>query len=53
VTSEAVGRAVDEAFTTGGAVLFGVRSLASIRDVILDALVARGARGAPREPRSG
>jgi hypothetical protein len=32
-----VGGAVDEAFTTGGATLFGVRTLASIRDVILAA----------------
>jgi hypothetical protein len=32
-----VGRAVDEALTTRGAITFGVRSLTSIRDVILDA----------------
>ena len=32
-----VGRAVDEALTTGGAITFGVRSLASIRDVIVEA----------------
>jgi hypothetical protein len=32
-----IDRAVDEAFTTGGATIFGVRSLASIRDVILAA----------------
>ena len=32
-----VGRIVDEALTTGGAVTFGVRSLASIRDVIVEA----------------
>lgn len=35
-----VGRAVDEALTTRGAVTFGVRSLASVRDAILDALRA-------------
>jgi hypothetical protein len=38
-TADDVGRAVDEAFTTRGAVLFGVRSLASIRDVIVDAMM--------------
>ncbi len=37
-SADAIGRAVDEAFTTRGAVLFGVRSLASIRDVVLAAL---------------
>jgi hypothetical protein len=39
-TADDVGRAVDEAFTTRGAVLFGVRSLASIRDVVVAALEA-------------
>ena len=32
-----VGRAVDDALGTGGAITFGVRSLASIRDVIVEA----------------
>ena len=35
--AEDVGRAVDDALTTGGAVTFGVRSLETLRDVILDA----------------
>ncbi len=38
-TVEDVGRHVDEALTTGGAITFGVRSLASIRDVVVEALV--------------
>ena len=33
----AIDRAVDEAFTTGGATIYGVRSLTSLRDVILRA----------------
>ena len=41
---DAFGALVEEAFTTRGAVLFGVRSLASIRDVLVEA--AR--LGAPR-----
>ncbi len=32
-----VGRAVDDALTTGNAITFGVRSLTSIRDVLLEA----------------
>lgn len=35
-TEEEVGRVVDEALTTGGAITFGVRSLTSIRDAILE-----------------
>jgi hypothetical protein len=35
---EDVGRMVDDALTTHGAVTFGVRSLASIRDVIVEAV---------------
>ncbi len=34
---DAIGALVDDAFTTRGAVLFGVRSLASIRDVLVEA----------------
>jgi hypothetical protein len=37
-SADQVGDAVDRALTTGGAVVFGVRSLASIRDAIVDAL---------------
>jgi len=36
-TAEDVGRAVDDAFTKRGAFLFGIRSLTSIRDVIVEA----------------
>ena len=36
-TADDVGRVVDAALTTHGAVTFGVRSLASIRDVIVEA----------------
>jgi hypothetical protein len=36
-SADDVGRLVDEALTTRGAVTFGVRSLASIRDVIVEA----------------
>lgn len=36
-SSDDVGRVVDAAMTEGGAVLFGVRSLASIRDAIVQA----------------
>ncbi|MBX3205624.1 MAG: hypothetical protein KF764_11190 [Labilithrix sp.] len=39
-SEDEIGRAVDAALTTGGAVTFGVRSLASLRDVIVDALRA-------------
>jgi hypothetical protein len=35
--ADAIGLAVDEAFTTRGAIVFGVRALASIRDVLVDA----------------
>ncbi|MBX3216226.1 MAG: hypothetical protein KF850_29575 [Labilithrix sp.] len=37
-SEEQVGRAVDEALTTHGAVTFGVRAFASLRDVIVAAL---------------
>jgi hypothetical protein len=37
-TPDEIGRAVDEALTTAGAITFGVGSLASIRDAIVDAL---------------
>ena len=40
-----VGRIVDESLTKGGAVTFGVRSLTSIRDVILEARSAPEDRG--------
>jgi hypothetical protein len=36
-SADDVGRAVDESLTTGGAITFGVRSLTSIRDVIVEA----------------
>ena len=36
-TETEIGRIVDESLTTGGAVTFGVRSLLSIRDVIVEA----------------
>jgi hypothetical protein len=35
---DAVGREVDEALTTAGAIVFGIKSLGSIRDVIVAAL---------------
>lgn len=41
---DAVGRLVDEALTSRGAVTFGVRSLASIRDVIVAARTSLGGR---------
>jgi hypothetical protein len=45
-SSDDVGRAVDESLATGGAVTFGVRSLVTIRDVIVEAL-----RHQPKPPR--
>jgi hypothetical protein len=40
-SEEDIGRTVDEALTMNGAVVFGVRSLTSIRDVIVEARRAR------------
>lgn len=40
-SSPEVGRIVDEALASGGAIVFGVRTLTSIRDVIVEALSTR------------
>lgn len=39
-SADAVGRVVDDALASSGAVVFGVRSFASLRDVILRARTA-------------